>query len=76
MNGFLPIQEGMPVAFTLHIDRSEDKNLLRGRMGLVHSWICDGAGENDQVTRGSETILKKTPKVNICVVRGRRRRER
>ncbi|CAK0877809.1 unnamed protein product [Prorocentrum cordatum] len=61
--GFLPIAEGMPVALTDHIDRSEDKNLLRGRVGRVQSWVCDGDAEHDQVTRGGETILKKTPKV-------------
>ena len=61
--GFLPIAEGMPVALTDHIDRNEEKNLLRGRVGHVHSWICDGVGEDDQITRGGETILKKTPKI-------------
>ncbi|CAK0893135.1 unnamed protein product [Prorocentrum cordatum] len=61
--GFLPIAEGMPVALTDHIDRSEDKNLLRGRVGRVQSWVCDGDGVDDRVTRGGETILKKTPKV-------------
>ncbi|CAK0819674.1 unnamed protein product, partial [Prorocentrum cordatum] len=61
--GFLPLAEGMPVALTDHIDRSEDKNLLRGRVGRVQSWVCDGDAEHDQVTRGGETILKKTPKV-------------
>ncbi|CAK0866693.1 unnamed protein product [Prorocentrum cordatum] len=61
--GFLPIAEGMPVALTDHIGRSEDKNLLRGRVGRVQSWVCDGDAEHDQVTRGGETILKKTPKV-------------
>eukprot|EP00959_Pyramimonas_sp_CCMP1952_P171079 3574568-Pyramimonas_sp.AAC.1 len=60
--GFLPIAEGMPVALTDHIDRSEDKNFLRGRGGRVHSWICDGDGEDDQVARGGETMLTKTPK--------------
>ena len=54
--GFLPIAEGMPVALTDHIDRSEDKNLLRGRVGRVQSWICDGDGVNDRVTRCGETI--------------------
>ena len=53
----------MPVALTHHIDRSEGKNLLRGRVCLVHSLTCNGAGENDRVTHGSETIWKKTPKV-------------
>eukprot|EP00959_Pyramimonas_sp_CCMP1952_P146307 3062923-Pyramimonas_sp.AAC.1 len=53
----------MPVALTDHIDQSEDKYLLRGRIGRVKSWVCDGEAENDRVTRGGETTLKKTPKV-------------
>ncbi|CAK0888776.1 unnamed protein product, partial [Prorocentrum cordatum] len=53
LHGFLPIAEGMPVALTDQIDRSEDKNLLRGRVGRVQPWVCDGDGERD----------RKTPKV-------------
>ena len=29
----------MPVTLTMHIDRSREKNLLRGRVGYIHSWI-------------------------------------
>ncbi len=43
--GVLPLAVGMPVALTQHIDRSEDKLLLRGRVGRVHSWHWP---ENDQ----------------------------
>ncbi|CAK0847356.1 unnamed protein product, partial [Prorocentrum cordatum] len=67
LHGFLPIADGMPVALTDHADRSEDKNLLRGRVGRVQSWICDGDGENDEVTRGGETMVKKTPKVILVL---------
>ena len=35
--GILPLMRGMPVALTEHIDRSEDKRLLRRRVGWVHS---------------------------------------
>ena len=51
------------MALTDHIDRSEDKYLLRGRVGTVHSWVCDGDEGAGRVSRGGETILQKTPKV-------------
>ena len=35
--GVLQLVKDMPVALTDHIDRSSDKQLLRGRIGLVHS---------------------------------------
>ena len=37
--GTLPLAIGMPVALTEHIDRSEEKQLLRGKVGVVHSWV-------------------------------------
>ena len=36
--GILPLIKGMPVTMSDHIDRSEDKRLLRGRVGWVDSW--------------------------------------
>ena len=36
--GTLPLAVGMPVALTDHWDRSDDKGLLRGSRGYVHSW--------------------------------------
>jgi hypothetical protein len=36
--GLLHLAPGMPVALTDHIDRSSDKQLLKGRIGRVHSW--------------------------------------
>lgn len=39
MLGALPLAIGMKVALTEHVDRSEEKNLLRGCTGYVHSWI-------------------------------------
>ena len=35
--GVLQLVKDMPVALTDHIDRSSDKQLLRGRIDLVHS---------------------------------------
>lgn len=37
--GMLPLAIGMPVVLTEHIDRAEDKLLLRGKPGVVHSWL-------------------------------------
>ena len=37
--GTLPLAIGMRVALTEHIDRSEEKLLLRGTVGTVHSWV-------------------------------------
>ena len=37
--GMLPLIQGMPVATTDHIDRNPDKDILRGRVGFVHSWV-------------------------------------
>ncbi len=37
--GILPLIHGMPVALTDHIDRNPEKQLLRGKIGYVHSWV-------------------------------------
>ena len=36
--GMLPLIKGLPVALTDHLDRSPDKQLLRGKIGTIHSW--------------------------------------
>ena len=36
--GMFPLIEGLPVALTDHLDRSPDKQLLRGKIGRIHSW--------------------------------------
>jgi len=59
--GVLPLIEGMPVALTDHIDRSADKQLLRGRVGYVHSWLLQDE-ENSSFEEGVR-VLKKVPKV-------------
>ena len=53
--GMLPLAVGMPVAMTDHIDRSPDKQILRGRVGVVHSWVLDPA--EDSVARNGVRIL-------------------
>ena len=37
--GTLPLAIGMRVTLTEHIDRSEDKQLLRGAVGTIQSWV-------------------------------------
>ena len=37
--GMLPLAIGMKVALTHHIDKSEDKLLLKGTVGRIHSWV-------------------------------------
>lgn len=37
--GMLPLILGMPVAVTAHINRSNDKRILKGRVGYIHSWV-------------------------------------
>lgn len=43
--GTLPLAIGMRVALTEHLDRSDGKQLLRGKVGTVHSWVWP---ENNQ----------------------------
>ena len=59
--GVLPLMKGMPVAMSDHIDRSEDKRLLRGRVGWVHSWVL--ADDERSVFENGKQVLKKLPKV-------------
>ncbi|CAJ1385553.1 unnamed protein product, partial [Effrenium voratum] len=44
LSGMLPLAVGMRVVLTDHLDRSEDKLLLRGSSGRVRSWVWK---END-----------------------------
>ena len=37
--GMLPLVKGMPVALVDHLDRSPEKQLLRGRVGTIGSWV-------------------------------------
>ena len=57
----VPLARGMPVALTDHIDRSPDKQLLRGRIGKVHSWVL-AEGDESKFENGVR-ILNKLPKV-------------
>ena len=57
--GMLPLIPNMPMALTDHIDRSPDKQLLRGTVGYLHSWVL-ASGEQSVVENGVR-ILEKLP---------------
>ena len=59
--GIVTLIKGMPVALTDHIDRSPDKQLLRGKVGAIHSWILDEK-ETSAFVNGVRT-LQKLPKL-------------
>ena len=59
--GVVTLVKGMPVALTEDIDRSPDKQLLRGKVGEIHSWIVD---EKETSTyEDGVHILTKLPKL-------------
>ena len=58
--GMLPLIHGMPVALTDHLDRNPDKQLLRGKIGKLHSWVLHPE-EKSQFHNGVR-ILDKLPK--------------
>ena len=52
--GMLPLIQGMPVMLTDHVDRSKEKNLLRGSRGIIRGWElaqCETSAfqENDRI---------------------------
>ena len=57
----------MPVALTDHIDRSPDKQLLRGKVGTIHSWVM--SEKETSVFHDGVRILKKMPKVVLVKFR-------
>ena len=60
MYGMLSLVHGMPMALTDHIDRNPEKQLLRGKIGHVHSWVVEPY-EPTQFHNGAR-ILTKLPK--------------
>ncbi|CAJ1412747.1 unnamed protein product, partial [Effrenium voratum] len=68
--GMLPLAVGMRVVLADHLDRSEDKLLLRGSAGRVHSWVWK---ENDHRPTcvyvkfdGAAWQLRKKPVLKIA----------
>lgn len=66
--GMYPLVKGMPVSLTDHVDRNPEKNLLRGRVGFVHSWALHG---QDVVEKHPNSVaLKKVPiavSLSLCL---------
>ena len=50
----------MPVALTDHIDRNPDVQLLRGKIGFIHSWVLHGDDEAS-ATENSARVLQNLP---------------
>ena len=57
----MPLIHGMRVALADHIDRNPEKQLLRGRIGVIHSWVLDK--NDDSVVQDGTRLLKKLPRV-------------
>ena len=66
--GMFPLIKGMPVALTDHIDRNPEKNLLRGCVGHVHSWILHQ--DDQQEKYPNDVLLQKLPQVVFVKFKG------
>ena len=62
--GMLPLATGLPVMLVDHLDRSPNKQLLRGKEGHVHSWVLDADEKSEQTNAESHRILSHVP---VCV---------
>ena len=59
--GMFPLIEGLPVSLADHLNRSPNIQLLRGRVGRIHSWKV--AAEESSVWEDEVRILQKMPEV-------------
>ena len=59
--GMFPLIEGLPVALTDHLDRNPEKQLLRGKIGTIHSWKA--AATEESVWENGVRILQEMPEV-------------
>ena len=59
--GMFPLIEGLPVALTDHVDRNPAKQLLRGKLGVIHSWKCSAT--EGSVWEDDVRILHELPEV-------------
>ena len=66
--GALPLVHNMPMALTDHIDRNPEKQLLRGKICHLHSWVVQG--EETSEFHGGVRILSKLPKVAFVKFEG------
>ena len=63
--GMLPLVQGLPIALTEHIDRSVQKNFLRGTEAFLDSWILDPR-ENSVPEKAGVSILRYV-RVVLCI---------
>ena len=66
--GMFPLIEGLPVALTDHLDRNPDKQLLRGKLGTIHSWKV--AATEESVWENDVRILQEMPEVVYVKYKG------
>ena len=59
--GMLPLCHNMPVCLTDHLDRSREKNLLRGTRGRVSGWVWHDDDEAAGSGNRQERVLTKQP---------------
>ena len=59
--GMFPLVKGMPVALTDHLDRNPAKNLLKGKIGYIDSWVEHE--DEDSAYDNEKRILRYVPKV-------------
>ena len=62
LHGMVPVAEGMPMMLVDHLDRSPNKQLLRGRVGYVHSWVLNDS-ETGYSANEQEATLSHMPEV-------------
>ena len=59
--GMFPLILGLPVALTEHLDRSPGKQLLKGKLDVIHSWRL--APTEDSVFERGVRILHELPEI-------------
>ena len=59
--GVLPLVPNLPVMLTERYDRNPEKQLLKGRIGYIHSWQLDE--RETSVFEGNARYLRYPPKV-------------
>ena len=64
--GMFPLVSGLPVALAEHIDRNPEKQLLRGKIGRVHSWLLDDAEAS--AWEDGTRVLRRLPTLGSVVI--------
>ena len=57
----LPLIVGMPVALTDHLDRNPKKNLLKGRIGYIDSWV--ESDKEESAFDHEKRLLRHVPRI-------------